>query len=218
MSDTLPDLAEKAPGKSDIPAPIEQAVQEIVDLVPEGKREEVLAHIVKVVSTMEEFRGMMPHPDHAKQYEQICPGAFDRMLRMRERELEYSIERDRIDMANNVEWERQDQKNANSHTKLAMWLGFALGVGLIIGAVICGIIGQPILGGGLVAASAVSMVPAFLNGRRETGGRRDDGKARLESSLDSKKDSKTQPSAQRSLPPKSDRKSTQTSKGRSRKA
>lgn len=177
MKDASPNMVHGDSEADDVTAPIEKAVQEIVDLVPEEKREQALTRIVKVVSTIEEFRGIMPHPQHAQQYEAICPGAFDRMLAMREKELDYSIERDRTDLANNAEWERRDQENANSHTRLAMWLGFGLGVCLIAGAVVCGAIGQPALGGGLVAASAASMVPAFLNGRREKGSRREDGKS-----------------------------------------
>jgi uncharacterized membrane protein len=167
-------LPQMALGSDDVPAPIERTVQEIVDLVPQEKREQVLTRIVKVVSTMEEFRGEMPHPQHAREYEEICPGAFDRMLAMRESELKYSIERDKLEQSHNFTWESRDQINAASHAKLGMWCGFGLGMALIVGAVVCGFIGQPLLGGGLVAASAVSMVPAFLNGRREKGDRRED--------------------------------------------
>lgn len=217
MKDTLPDLSQKALETNDVPAPIEQTVQEIVNLVPEEKREQALTRIVKVVSTMEEFRGMVPHPQHARQYEQICPGAFDRMLKMQEKELDYSIERDRTDMTNNAEWERRDQQNANSHAKLGMWLGFGLGIGLIIGAVICGVIGQPVLGGGLVAASAVSMVPAFLNGRRERGGRRDDPQSQQVESVSQLRQAPKVPSSQNQLTRKNNGKSTQDAARRSKK-
>ncbi len=44
---------------------------------------------VEMSSTTEYYAGQLPHPDHLERFEQICPGATDRMLRMTEKQSDH---------------------------------------------------------------------------------------------------------------------------------
>lgn len=67
--------------------PIQKGIEEVIsELVPEDKREEARARISQSLIRAEHFEGPMPPPDLLRQYEEIIPGAADRILRLTENE------------------------------------------------------------------------------------------------------------------------------------
>lgn len=131
----------------------------------------------------EAFQGMPPKSEHAVRYEKLVPGCLERLLTMREEEQSYSIERDRKERVHDHEWERREQEFAHTSYNRSLILGSAIAFALVVGAVVCGAMGEPGLGGGLVAASAMSLVPAILksagrrHSRRSNTGSENDGES-----------------------------------------
>lgn len=100
------------------------------------------------------FSGPLPHPEILKKYDEILPGAADRIIKMAEQQAEHrrSIEQQAI---------KSDIKNS----KLGIWFGFIIGISGIIGGVMVAILGrQPLFGGILSFASLASLVGVFIYG------------------------------------------------------
>lgn len=86
---------EKTPARTSQPSDenVDEFAQEvskrISNLVPTGQRAQVVAQVVSLVSE-ERFSGPIAHPRHLREYEDICPGAADRIISMAERGLEHA--------------------------------------------------------------------------------------------------------------------------------
>lgn len=108
----------------------------------EQKRKEVL------ITSEEHFQGPVPHPMILAQYDEIVPGAADRILSMAEKQLEHRL---------GIENKAIDSKIRDS--KLGMVLGF------IIAACVVGVGGMAIyMGKDLLGASTIVTVIAGLVG------------------------------------------------------
>jgi uncharacterized membrane protein len=67
----------------------EELAKRIGSLVPSGQKAQVIAQVVSYVQ-QEKFSGPIAHPKHLREYEEICPGAADRIISMAENNLEHS--------------------------------------------------------------------------------------------------------------------------------
>ena len=65
-----------------------------------------------------------------------------------------------------IEWEKEDQAILREGQKRGMDYGLIVAALLIIGAVICGVMGAKEVGIALAGASALGMVGKFIDGRR----------------------------------------------------
>lgn len=120
-----------------------------------GQREQVLQKVAVYVQKREEqFSGPIAHPKHLEHYEQICPGAADRIITMAEREQAASI----TALENQQTTDAADQKRG-------MWFGFAAFLVLVGGALWVAHMGHPWLSGVFLATSALSAVAVFVKGR-----------------------------------------------------
>ena len=127
----------------------------LVSAVPREKLPTVRQAVAAYVHQVEEhYSGPLPHPRHLEYFERTLPGAANRILVMAEQE-----------QFHRHAWERAELSSSVLTERMGLFGGIAVAIGLIIGAVICAYFGERVIGGALVAASAVSIVPAIIQGR-----------------------------------------------------
>lgn len=122
-------------------------------LVSKEQRSQVVAQVVSLVSE-ERFSGPIAHPKHMREYEDICPGSADRIVRMAEQQLDHAQRMQEIALRGDI----QDMRDGRR-------FGFAALLALIIGAVVCGIMGSQTLALAFLGASALGVVGALIRGR-----------------------------------------------------
>lgn len=120
------------------------------------KREltEVTRRITEI-AVSEQFSGPMPHPRHLREYDEILPGAAERILSMAERNLEH-----------NVSMDRQVVNAEVADRKLGMLLGAGIFALLIFGAFAALFVSDSAIVPGLfLGTAAIGGVVAFIRGR-----------------------------------------------------
>ena len=100
-------------------------------------------------------QGPLPPPEDLKGYNDVLPGAADRILAMAEGEQKH-----RHGM------EERDLKYRASLTGLGQILGFTLGLAAIVGGVVLLGLGRNIAGFGTLILAVASLTAAFLYGRK----------------------------------------------------
>ncbi len=116
----------------------------------------VKTQVVNQVSALfrEEYSGPIPHPRHLAMYEDACPGAADRILKMAEDSLHGQIDLAKASTASEI-----------SDRKIGMYLGFSSLVILIVSAVVCAISGQTVIAASFIGVGALGTVSKFIHGR-----------------------------------------------------
>lgn len=65
----------------------EEPNSESLASLPKEELERIVSTQVAVqIQQLERYSGPLPHPKHVKEYEEVCPGCFDRILAMAEAE------------------------------------------------------------------------------------------------------------------------------------
>jgi uncharacterized membrane protein len=151
---------------NNLPDPqIRQAVEKAIGTIVGGgpQRVQVVERVVSLIRT-EMFRGPLPHPSHFEEYEKICPGSADRIIRMAE--FSQARREDRNDKL--VELEYGDRR-------LGLKFGFSSLISFVVaGTGLCAF-GQVYVGAGLLSAAAIgTVVGTFVHGRIPFPGRKDD--------------------------------------------
>ena len=100
------------------------------------------------------FAGPLPPPQLFEGYERVCPGAADRILTMAELQTRSRVEQENKVIAEDTRLSRHGQVYA-----------FVLGLSAIIGGVVLGVVGQPVLGGTLITIFGGTLCIAFLKSR-----------------------------------------------------
>jgi uncharacterized membrane protein len=111
--------------------------------------------IAALVQQIQMWQGPYPPPDAVRQYEEILPGAFDRMIAMAEQAQAAQIE------ANN-----HAQNYLRDDTKRGHWLGFAATCTAMIGAVVCAWIGQSWVAALFLGVPVMAVAKALVDGAR----------------------------------------------------
>lgn len=129
--------------------------EEVGTLLPAEKRDEVVSKLAAIfVHHEEKFSGPIAHPRHLREYEDIHPGAADRIISMAERQQSHIIEQ-----------QQQATSREFSDRRLGMWMGAAAFFLLVVLAYLLGVNGQPWLASAFVASSAIGVVKFFVDGR-----------------------------------------------------
>jgi|GEM_PF-2557480 len=137
-------------------------LQSTLGIVPRHQHADIEAWLVSV----EEYADRVAHPSIAQEWEELCPGAANRLLTMAENQ-----------EAHRIWWERGVLTHSAALQYAGVACAFVACLSLIAGAVYCSAIGQPWVGAACLATSAVGMVQAFLNLRaQENGNRPEPGK------------------------------------------
>ena len=126
------------------------AAREMVGPVPESQEtpDSADARQQQVLYTQETFSahiGPLPNPETFRQYNEICPGAADRLLALVENEQQQRFENQRSF------WD--DAKRRRNYT-------LVLGLSVCLGAIIAIALGHPFEGAGIMA---ISLVGSYIN-------------------------------------------------------
>jgi uncharacterized membrane protein len=133
-----------------VPAEIKARIdRELAHLAPVERRR-VQRLVASLAGGGTASRGSLPPPTSLREYEQIVPGAAERLIAMAD-----------LEQKHRHAWERSVLGN----TRLGLCFGLLVALALVGGAIYCATLGQAALAGGFLAASALGMVPALLRGR-----------------------------------------------------
>lgn len=108
-----------------------------------------------VAAQVQVWQGQFPPPEAIERYEQVMPGAFDRIVSMAERQ-QVSV----IDATADV------RKIMSRDTQRGHWLGWSVTVGSLLGAVVCAYLNQPVVAVALVAVPVMSVAKALIDSSR----------------------------------------------------
>lgn len=104
----------------------------------------------------EQFSGPIAHPRHLKAYEEVAPGAADRIISMAEKQQQHHIEMDRRVLQAEV-----------GDRKLGMWLGAGAFVFLVACALASALLTESeVVPGLFLGAAAIGGVSLFIKGRQ----------------------------------------------------
>lgn len=137
----------------------EVRIEDAIERALEGKvaRKDLpeVARRITQIAVSEQFSGPMPHPRHLREYDEVLPGAAERILSMAESNLQHNISMD------------QSMVNAEvADRKLGMWLGAGLFGLLIVGAFgTLFVTSNPVVPGLFLGTAAIGGVVAFIKGR-----------------------------------------------------
>jgi uncharacterized membrane protein len=101
------------------------------------------------------FSGPLPPPEALKRYDEIVPGAAERIIKMAEQQAEHRRS-----------LEQQVIKSEIKNSKLGIYFGFTIGIVGIIGAIVVAILGKQKFGGVIGLASLASLVGVFIYGSK----------------------------------------------------
>ena len=123
-------------------------------VVQNSKVDEATSMVLEVIQE-EFFSGPIPHPRHLKAYEDICPGAADRILRMTEKTVD----------ANNA-IPAQIISAQSKYRMRGLTLGFLALIVIITGAAVCAVFDQTEIAAAFLAIGVAGVVSSFINGRQ----------------------------------------------------
>lgn len=150
-----PPLARTSPPDGeDLDELAQELSKRISNLVPTGQRTQVIAQVLSVVSE-ERFSGPIAHPKHLREYEEICPGAADRIITMAEQNVGHA----RTMQGRALEADIDDMKAGRLYGFLAL-------LSLIIAASVATYFDHEIIAGAFLGAGALGVISQLIQGNR----------------------------------------------------
>ena len=141
------------PANAELEAEIERAIGSVVG---QSQRGQVARRVVSLIRS-EAFSGPLPPPQHLAEYEKICPGLADRIMKMAE--VGQIRNEDRIDHV--IDREYDDRR-------VGMYFGFAALALLVVCGTILYASGHEVAGGSLLGVAVLgTIVSSFIRGRGE---------------------------------------------------
>lgn len=123
---------------------------------------------ITVTQNTQVFQGPLPHPELLNRYDQIIPGAADRIISMAEAESAHRREQEKATTAANMEAQRRQLEIAelqvrlvHSSDRVGQTFGFLVSVFCLAASVYLGLNGQPILAGALAALPLAAIIRAL---------------------------------------------------------
>lgn len=141
-----------SPESSIIPTPSQDKVSSTISPTDDGAQR---AHEIRVIREQSFFAGPLPHPSILKQYEDIVPGAADRIIKQAEQQTNH-----RIQLENKVI--DADLRRADC----GLWAGLAVALVSIIGGGGLILAGHDTAGTAIATATVVSLAGVFVYGSR----------------------------------------------------
>lgn len=133
---------------------IESEVSEALSKAGVRDPEKVRALVVGIVQRHVSHSGPLPSAEQFQGYEQACLGSANRILVMAEKE-----------QAHRHSWEDSQLAFEHGYAKTGLWMGLAVALVLVGGAVVTALTGHSDVAIALVAASAIGMVAKFVESR-----------------------------------------------------
>jgi uncharacterized membrane protein len=153
---TFPDKA-SVHGKPSAELPVDisdEQMQEIISALPEEKQE-LLIRRVQALMVAKSHCGPIPSPEDIALYNQHIPDGANRIMRMAEKQADHRIS---IETTVIVEQQRQSARG--------QIFGLIIGLfGISVGAWVA-VLGHDVVGGGIAGTTVISLVYAFISGRR----------------------------------------------------
>lgn len=134
--------------------------------------EATVAHPQLVTTTTTEtFAGPVPHPDLLAKYEQIVPGAAERIIKMAENEQQVrheSIAADQKNKTKLIEAAQTESAANRDAVKRGQWMGVAISLSCIGAALCCAWLGKSeVIVCGFLAVPTASLIASFFPKSKE---------------------------------------------------
>lgn len=110
--------------------------------------------VAKVTQQVTAYRGPVPPPQLLREYDEVVPGAADRILAMAEMQTMH-----RVDLEATV------VKGDSRRSWVGLWLGFALCLGVLVAGVAVCFGGSPTAGAAIITTTIVSLAGIFVYGQ-----------------------------------------------------
>lgn len=104
----------------------------------------------------EAYDGMLPHPRHLREFEELHPGITERLLTLVERQA-----------AHRQALEQRELTMESRNSMCGLIFGLVIGLSTIVGAVVCILSGYAFSGTFLGTAGLTSLVGVFVYGSRQ---------------------------------------------------
>lgn len=149
-----------------LPAELENEIASVLSEVgvPEDTRSKILTVVQNRISQHNYHftTGPWIPAETVRDIDALCPGFGQKYT-------ELMLERGRLALAgaeHRIQWERAEQAANHSIFRRGMDYGFIIAVLMVVGAVICGVMGAEKTAMALVGGAALSLVGKFIDGRR----------------------------------------------------
>jgi len=134
---------------------IPEEFAELIDEVPKEKREKVTALLLSITQKSLTYRGIVPHPEILRGFNEEVKDGAERTFVMAEKQL-----------AHRIETEKHAVSEQLAQSKRGQWFGFILGVlGLLLSTTL-GILGHDVLAGVFATTTIVGLVSIFVIGKK----------------------------------------------------
>lgn len=134
-------------------------IEELIGKQPQ--KEEIQRLAARIVRTTEFYSGVIPHPRHLREYNEILPGAADRLLSMAEREQETQIAATKTNMSIAL----NAQVAEAGLRRLGMHYGFAALVIILLSSILTAKFISIALGGTILGLGVSGIIGKFIYDR-----------------------------------------------------
>jgi uncharacterized membrane protein len=131
----------------------QEIAKRIGNIVSHGQKAQIVAQVVSLV-TEERFSGPIAHPRHLREYEEIHPGAADRIIRMAEGNLHHAQAVQKLALEGDI-----------ADIKAGRLYGFCAFMALMIGAFVLAYNGHEAIAGVFLGAGALGVISQLIQGR-----------------------------------------------------
>ena len=134
---------------------------ELLEAIPEEKREELIQQISEYSLQVEHFSGPLPPPKIIKEYQQAVPGSGEIIFDSFAQQQKHRMEMEKQSQQNTAEMERYLLTTFIQRERLGMWLGFVLALVMLTGSFAVILSGFSAVGLISVFGSVISIAGAF---------------------------------------------------------
>jgi uncharacterized membrane protein len=134
--------------------PLEEVLSAKLGEIVSGPQKREVTRVVHEVFSS--FQGPLPHPSLLDRYDEISPGAAERIIAMAEKE-----------QAHRHSWEQRALSAESWYGMVGLLAGWTTAIALAGGAALAAAFGEPAVGVALAAASATGMVWKLVQGRSD---------------------------------------------------
>jgi uncharacterized membrane protein len=124
--------------------------------LPQDVRPQVMRMVEIVVSQITKFSGPLPPPDQLAKYNQVLPGAADRIMTMAEHQSAHRMELEKLVVSGQLNQSNRGQT-----------LAFIIAILFLIGALTATLLGHDAVGGALGTTAVLGLVATFIAGKWE---------------------------------------------------
>ncbi len=108
------------------------------------------------------FEGPIPHPALLQGYDELVPGAADRLIRMAEDQAAHEREMESKALGSDI----KDRESARREALVGQLFGLTIGLAAIVGATLAAVNGAQWFGAALGVGGIAGLVGVFVYGRR----------------------------------------------------